>query len=766
MSNRDYTPTEFYKITIKDGDYNDEIVGEDIFYSVKDKVLNVYKNKTPILLNRKCSVGEKFDVRCRGDEVSIVGENCVGSMLPHVPLTESENKSIEYRSTFYNAVVESCSFFEEYDEFVTESVADKILNHDVGVNISRKLRSQLVSTLKADEAAAKAKVNKENDSEKKKKAVAERKELNAMKKSLTSSEASAFSKLEKFGNKLVKEEIKKANDDKEVEESVHEDYMTESLKEKIDSIRKTMEKNKLQKRREKLYKRFKETLADAEDADKVIIEILDRENFFKVYKKYLEILKQDITLHMEGKTPKHFVYGNKDFIDGKFLKEAMYDWKMKDIKAVDLIKEFEDTSWYKTSGEVSVALNNQIRRLVSRARTPQAEFLYGVVQFFFDLYNKFIDCYRSSMLIYFYHPEKLKTQKDANGIVFKVTDKVKASVKACEKKAKIRLESEEDIDTEYIEGVAALFDIDFEEAEYIWYSEDEEILTEGFYSFLKDRKTDAESFITKHSPAGSKFIKTNNEVNYKIADANRRECEIAYRKAKHDYEKNPTDVNKNKMKAARNNMKKAGIALSNVKGDIKQHEEDVRERIRYNARENEAKKNVKKAQLSLHESVSNNLNNLVTTEAANMEDEIKGVVNTFNSKGYTVKYASPGHINLRKKEDREPDGVYYNKLYTDARVMFTDDFGLSKHTAPKHWKWRMVDGCDYLDAKELAYDEKDGTPNEAFKKYKSEAMEALREFAKSLPKRGESEKEESVSLESIEQMDFNSEVENIFNEYI
>ena len=767
MSNREYTPTEFYKITIREGDYEDEIIGEDIKYSVKDKILNVYKNSTPILLNKKCSKGDTFDVRCRGDEVSIVGENCVGSMLPHIPLTESKNKPIEYRSAFYNAVLESCSFFEEYDTFVTENVADKILNRNVGVNISRKMRSKLVSVCKAEEKAAKAKVNRDDNKSLVQKAVSERKDLNGMKKSLTEKESAAFSKLEKYANGLLKDEIAKANTSKEVtEESVEDEVFTEGLKDTIDSIKKTIERNKLQKRREKLYKRYRETLADAENPEKIMIEILDREHFFKVYKKYLEILKQDITLHMEGKTPKNFVYGNKDFIDGKFLKEAMYEWKMKKIKATELISEFEDTSWYKTSNEVSVALNHQIHRITSRARTPQAEYLYGSIKFFFDLYNKFIDCYRSSMLIYFYHPEKLKTQKDANGVVFKVTDKVKASVKACEKRAKVRLESAEDDDIPYIEAVAEEMGIEYEEAEYIWYSEDDDILTEGLYDYLSDKKSDTKSFITKHSNIGSKVIKGINEKKLNNAEKDKNLDDLRVKIARRRYKENPTKANELKLQAAIKNAKKSGIKLSNAKGDVKQYHDDINERRKNKSLKKQIKREDEQKILDAlsQESVSDALADLVLTEAAKMEDEIKGIVNTFNSKGYTVKYASPGHYNLRKKEDREPDGVYYSKLYTDARVMFTENFSLSKHKAPKHWKWREVEGCDYLDADEIRYNEKDGTPNEVFKKFKSEAMTSLREFANSLPKRGESVKEESMTLESVEQMDFNSAVEDIFSE--
>ena len=116
-------------------------------------------------------------------------------------------------------------------------------------------------------------------------------------------------------------------------------------------------------------------------------------------------------------------------------------------------------------------------------------------------------------------------------------------------------------------------------------------------------------------------------------------------------------------------------------------------------------------------------------EAAHMEDEIKPIVDKLNSKGYKVKYASPGHSKLRKKEDNEPDGVYYGKLYSDARIMFADKYDF---TAPKYWMHRDVDNCSYLDIIPVKYDKKDGSPDEAFAKWKDNYMDSLRKFADNL----------------------------------
>lgn len=136
------------------------------------------------------------------------------------------------------------------------------------------------------------------------------------------------------------------------------------------------------------------------------------------------------------------------------------------------------------------------------------------------------------------------------------------------------------------------------------------------------------------------------------------------------------------------------------------------------------------------------IDNEVVTEAANMEDEIKPIVSKLESKGYKVKYASPGHKKLRKKEDAQPDGVYYSKLYSDARVMFDKKYSFSN--APKYWHWRDVDGCSYLDITPIAYDKNDGTPDEAFAKWKDNYMDSLRSFVDELKSNGDKEVKESV----------------------
>lgn len=121
----------------------------------------------------------------------------------------------------------------------------------------------------------------------------------------------------------------------------------------------------------------------------------------------------------------------------------------------------------------------------------------------------------------------------------------------------------------------------------------------------------------------------------------------------------------------------------------------------------------------------------IVNETANIDDAIKDTIATLNSKGYITRYSSAGHYHLRKKEDREPDGVYHGKLYSDARVQFKGTYHFG--AAPKYWFWKKVDGDDYLDIIPIAYDDKDGTPDEAFTKWRDNYLGTLARWADALP---------------------------------
>lgn len=168
-------------------------------------------------------------------------------------------------------------------------------------------------------------------------------------------------------------------------------------------------------------------------------------------------------------------------------------------------------------------------------------------------------------------------------------------------------------------------------------------------------------------------------------------------------------------------------------------------------------KNIKDSSIK-KESVIDSLSSLnvdLITEKADLDAEMKPIVDKLNEKGYKVKYASPGHKNLRKREDKEPDGVYNGKLYSDARIMFDKEYNMGE--APKGWKWRIVDGCSYLDIKEKSHDPENDkrTPDEIFAEWKKEYMDSLRKFVDQLS-----------SEDSGEVKDVKESVDNIFSETV
>lgn len=150
---------------------------------------------------------------------------------------------------------------------------------------------------------------------------------------------------------------------------------------------------------------------------------------------------------------------------------------------------------------------------------------------------------------------------------------------------------------------------------------------------------------------------------------------------------------------------------------------------------------------ALYESTVNDMS--IYTERANLDKEIADIVDTFNRKGYNVKYASAGHKELRKKSDVNHDGVYHGKLYSDARVMFDKKYNFDD--TPKYWHWRDVDGCSYLDITPKNYYEDDGTPEKAFEDWKKQYLYSLRVFAKELKPLNGSSKEEKTTEEEIKE---------------
>lgn len=215
-----------------------------------------------------------------------------------------------------------------------------------------------------------------------------------------------------------------------------------------------------------------------------------------------------------------------------------------------------------------------------------------------------------------------------------------------------------------------------------------------------------------------------------------------FKEAKTKYDQTGDRIYETKMNGFKSKIEKAKKTLENTEKSVKANSKAI-------DRKNIVKEEIKDQKKKMDLGKALLYGESVIEEAANMEDEIKPLVEKLNQKGYKVKYASPGHYKLRRKEDREPDGVYNGSLYSDARIMFDQDYSLPN--APKCWKWRIVDGCKYLDVIPRKYNEKDGTPNEAFEKWKDEYMDSLKSFINSIDNETDDDKEDEVK-ESVDDM--------------
>ena len=129
-------------------------------------------------------------------------------------------------------------------------------------------------------------------------------------------------------------------------------------------------------------------------------------------------------------------------------------------------------------------------------------------------------------------------------------------------------------------------------------------------------------------------------------------------------------------------------------------------------------------------SISNNFDVLYESDT-NIDDDIKAVLTKLHRKGYKTLYSCSGHNGTRRKEDMYRDGVYKGKLYTTARVTFDKVHNFSN--IPNGWYSSEKDNKTTLYVKPTTYDEKQGSPNEAFAKWKAVYLENLRTWAKTVP---------------------------------
>ena len=132
------------------------------------------------------------------------------------------------------------------------------------------------------------------------------------------------------------------------------------------------------------------------------------------------------------------------------------------------------------------------------------------------------------------------------------------------------------------------------------------------------------------------------------------------------------------------------------------------------------------------------------TEAASKEDidpEIKPIIELLNRLGYKTKYSSAGYREERSKDDRDKNGVYYGKLYTTARITFDGNYKFDQ--LPKGWYQNFNSDKTGIYVKPFTYNEKDGSPDKAFAKWKEEYIDALRDWAENLKEAKDSKVEES-----------------------
>ena len=179
--------------------------------------------------------------------------------------------------------------------------------------------------------------------------------------------------------------------------------------------------------------------------------------------------------------------------------------------------------------------------------------------------------------------------------------------------------------------------------------------------------------------------------------------------------------------------------------------DDVAESSNFNATHDEIKKD--KTQ-NLKESID------IVTESKKIDDDMLPITKALEAKGYDVKYSCSGHPSARTKNDVKRDGVRYDNLYSSARIVFSKVYNID--SAPKGWIKKTLNSDDKKSGNEytaLYVDEKrfkivDGTPKNAFYKWKSSYMASLKSWVDSLPAIGQdSTMKESVDVDvTVESM--------------
>lgn len=124
---------------------------------------------------------------------------------------------------------------------------------------------------------------------------------------------------------------------------------------------------------------------------------------------------------------------------------------------------------------------------------------------------------------------------------------------------------------------------------------------------------------------------------------------------------------------------------------------------------------------------------------SSIPDLIEPIIKQLESKGYQVKYASPGHVNTRFDNDKNKDGVINAKMTSTARIIFSRDYHFN--TTPQGWEWKVLhNDAKALYVKPYTYNEKMGSKEDAFKKWQTFYISNIKTWAAELPKVGSDKK--------------------------
>ena len=251
----------------------------------------------------------------------------------------------------------------------------------------------------------------------------------------------------------------------------------------------------------------------------------------------------------------------------------------------------------------------------------------------------------------------------------------------------------------------------------------ESSLHESIYGYLFTESDDEE--VNPELKSVNLEIKRLDEYRARVADAQRK-----YDEAEADYMRDSNAENEKRMRGWGTVLSKATKELKEVEDSL----EDRKDALTEAAMILEAKRNI--------------------------SEEIKPIVDIFNKKGYKVKYASPGYVDERKKNDRDKDGVYYGKTYSTARVMFDGPYTLP--TPPEGWHIREVDGCTYLDVNPKNVDKPD---REDLQEIHDELLASLQKFAEDLEPyesdKVSDTKEDVVGAPTNESFDFDNMIDSV-----